>query len=61
MVFIWAQCVLEQRNMGEAEAQKYSQKVRKRSEGTGMGRVVGPEAGEVKGSWNEASENRQSG
>lgn len=47
--------------MGEAEAQKYSEKVRKRSEGTGMGRVVGPEAGEVKGSCNEASENRQSG
>ena len=33
-------------------------KVRERREGTGMGRVMGPEAGEIRGSCNETPENR---
>lgn len=54
---IWALCGLEQGKKGEAESDKYSMK----SQGTTRGnrhRAVGPEAGEVRGSCNEASESR---
>lgn len=38
----------------EEKADKYSEKVRERREGTGTTKVVGPEAGKDKGSCNEA-------
>lgn len=42
------------REIREKQAEKYSEKVRERREGTGMNRVVEPEAGENRGRCNEA-------